>query len=93
MSAGALDDKAIARVELIAPLGSLRELVEQNRTFDQSPELFCFGLLEQFDVKDLAALVAPRPVVIREPSDRAKKEFAGLAAWYRRLGSEHDPLK
>jgi len=29
-----------------------------------SPELFCFGLLEHFDVKQLAALVAPRPVAL-----------------------------
>ena len=27
-----------------------------------APELFCFGLLEWFDVKQLTALVAPRPV-------------------------------
>jgi hypothetical protein len=92
LCAAALDTE-IARVEVIAPLGSLKELIEQDRTFDQSPELFCFGLLEHFDVKDLAALVAPRPVVVRQPDERARKEFAGLAAWYRKLGSPHDPLK
>jgi hypothetical protein len=26
------------------------------------PEAFCFGLLERFDIKQLAALVAPRRV-------------------------------
>lgn len=93
LTAAALEENAIGRVELNAPLGSLKELIEQNRTFEQSPELFCFGLLEQFDVKDLAALVVPRPVVIRQPSDRGKKEFAGLADLYRSLGKEHDPLK
>src|SRR5262249_7170831 len=93
LCAAALDVESITRVEVIAPLGSLKELIEQNKTFDQSPELFCFGLLEHFDVKDLAALVAPRPVVFRQPDDRARKEFAGLAAWYRKLGSDHDPLK
>ena len=93
LAAAALEENAIRRVELIAPLGSLKELIEENKTFDQSPELFCFGLLEHFDVKDLAALVAPRPVVVREPGDRGRKEFAGLASWYRRLGSDHDPLK
>jgi hypothetical protein len=93
LCAAALEEKVIKRVEIINPLGSLKELIEQDKTFDQSPELFCFGLLERFDVKDLAALVAPRPVVIRQPDERTKKEFAGLAAWYRKLGSENGPLK
>jgi hypothetical protein len=93
LSAAALDTESTTRVELIAPLGSLKELIEQNKTFDQSPELFCFGLLEHFDVKDLAALVAPRPVVIRQPGDRVRKEFTGLAAWYKALGADHDPLR
>jgi hypothetical protein len=91
--AAALEEKAIGRVEVIAPLGSLKELIEQNRTLNQSPELFCFGLLERFDVKDLAALVAPRPVVIRNPSERAKTEFGSLGAYYKILGTNHDPLK
>jgi hypothetical protein len=93
LAAAALEEKAIGRVEAIAPLGSLKELIEKNQTLEQSPELFCFGLLEQFDVKHLAALVAPRPVVVRTPSDRAKGELAALAEWYKTLGKEHDPLK
>lgn len=93
LAAAALEEKAIGRVEVISPLGSLKELIEENRTLEQSPELFCFGLLERFDVKHLAALVAPRPVVIRQPSPRAKAEFATLATWYQRLASDHDPLK
>jgi hypothetical protein len=93
LAAAALEDKAISRVEVIAPLGSLKEVIEQNRTLDQSPELFSFGLLERFDVKHLAAVVAPRPVVVRSPGDRARTEFAGLARWYTLLGTTHDPLK
>jgi hypothetical protein len=92
-AAAALDDKTIGRVEVISPTGSLKQIVEANRAFNESPELFCFGLLERFDVKDLAALVAPRPVVIRNPDERSRKEFADLVGWYRLLGSEHDPLK
>ncbi len=38
----------------------------QNRKFEQMPELFCFGLLEAFDIEQLRALVAPRPVVAGE---------------------------
>ncbi len=93
LAAAALDDKAIGRVELVAPLGSLKEIIEANRGFNESPELFCFGLLKEFDVKDLAVLVAPRPVVVRNANDRARKELATLSGWYRELGSEHDPFK
>ena len=42
---------------------------------------------------EFAAMVAPRPVVVKKPSDRAKKEFAKLAAWYKALGTDFDPLK
>ena len=68
-------------------------MIENNRAVATTPELFCFGLLEQFDVADLAALVAPRPVVVKKPSERARKEFARLKEWYRALGADHDPLR
>ena len=61
-------------------------------TVRQKPELFCFGLLECCDVKQLAALVAPRPVRFVEPGQRVKDELGGLGAWYRMLGAEFDPL-
>lgn len=62
--AAALEEKAIAGLELRQPLNSLRELIEKNIGVNQQPELFCFGLLEQFDVPQLRALVAPRAVVV-----------------------------
>ena len=61
--AAALEGKAIAGLELRNPLGSLKEIIAKNVGVNQQPELFCFGLLEQFDVPQLRALVAPRPVV------------------------------
>jgi hypothetical protein len=67
-------------------------MVEGNWPVSRAPELFCFGLLEECDLAHLVALVAPRPVVFHGPSNRAKTETAGLAAWYRLLGAEHDPL-
>ncbi|MHC4404310.1 MAG: alpha/beta hydrolase family protein [Planctomycetota bacterium] len=91
--AAALEDKAIGRVELCQSLGSLKEIIEGNWGANQKPELFCFGLLEAFDVKQIAALVAPRPVELRDPSDRAKVELTGLAAWYRLWGEEWDPVR
>ncbi|MBI5760807.1 MAG: acetylxylan esterase [Planctomycetales bacterium] len=65
LTAAALDARTISAVELHQPLTSLKLVLEQNRTFDQSPELFCFGLLESFDVPQLKELIAPRPVSIQ----------------------------
>jgi dienelactone hydrolase len=93
LTAAALEPAAVAGLELHGALGGFKELIEQNRTVEQYPELFCFGLLEQFDVAQLVALVAPRPVRFVEPSDRTRKELAGLKAWYALLGKECDPLK
>jgi len=90
--AAALEPKAVAAIELHGSLGSLKEAIERDWTVSQRPELFCFGLLESFDVKQLAALVAPRPVRFVDPSDRVRRETADLAAWYDTLGHEHDPL-
>jgi len=73
--------------------GSLREVIERNWGVNQTPEMFCFGLLEIFDVEHLAALVAPRPVRFVAPSDRVKRELGGLRAWYEMLGSPFDPLQ
>jgi hypothetical protein len=87
-----LAEKAVGRVELHGSYGSLKDVLEQNATVDKTPELFCFGLLEGFDVKHLTALAAPRPVVFAAPSARAKTELAGLKAWYATLGSDFSPL-
>ncbi len=89
--AAGLEEKAVGRVELDGSLGSLREVIEQNWSVTEKPELFCFGLLEAFDVKQLTALVAPRPVRFIGASDRAKAEVPELRAWYRLLGGEFEP--
>lgn len=88
LTAAALEPVAIGSTRLHGALGSLQEVIETNGSVDKTPELFCFGLLEQFDVLHLAALAAPNPVEFVEPSDRAKSELAELAAWYRTLGVE-----
>jgi hypothetical protein len=54
--------------------------------------MFCFGLLEDFDVKQLIALYAPRPVAVVQPSERARKELADLKDFYKTLGKDFDPL-
>lgn len=91
--AAALEESAIGEVQLHNPLGSLKEVIQQNWTVSQKPELFCFGLLEAFDVKQLAALVAPRPVKFVGAGDRAKSELADLGTYYRVWGRQFEPLK
>ncbi len=90
--AAGLERRAIGEVRLHGSLGSLKEIIESNWTYAQAPELFCFGLLERFDVKQLAALVAPRPVTFCAPSPRVKSELSGLRNWYALLGRQFDPL-
>jgi hypothetical protein len=90
--AAALEEKAVGGLELHGALGSLKEVIEQSRSVDQVPEMFCFGLLEAADVKQLAALVAPRPLRLPGAGARAKKELSDLKGWYGVLGRDFDPL-
>ena len=55
-------EPSIASVELNQQLASLREVIEKDWTMEKTPEMFCFGLLGEFDLKDIEAMVAPRPV-------------------------------
>ena len=63
--AATLEEQAIGSLERQSHLASLKTLVETNRSVDASPELFCFGLLESFDIPQLELLVAPRPIRTR----------------------------
>lgn len=90
--AAGLEERAIGSLELRGSLGSLKEPIEQKVLYQAAPEYFCFGLLEAFDIKHLVAIAAPQPVRFIAPSDRARKELTGLAAWYRTLGRDFDPL-
>lgn len=63
LTAAALETDAISAVELHQPFGSLKEVIEQNLRIPDGPEMFCFGLLKEFDLPQIQELVAPRPVV------------------------------
>ena len=78
LMAAALESRGIASVELRQPLGSLKQVIENNWGVNQFPELMCFGLLEAFDIKQMAALVAPRALLIAQPDERAWQEFEGF---------------
>lgn len=90
--AAALETDAIESLQLSNSFSSLKEILEQDLSVNKTPDLFCFGLLEYFDVKQLAALVAPRQVSFVAPSDRAQTELAGLKGFYSVCGAEYDPL-
>ena len=91
--AAALSPTNIASVDVRGAHGSLKEIIAAGMGANQTPELFCFGLLEEFDVLQITALSAPRPVRFHEPSDRAKEELKQLARFYQTLGSKFDPLR
>lgn len=60
--AAALEPDAISGLAQRDAMSSLREVITGNLTVMQRPEQFCFGLLREFDVLQIKALVAPRPV-------------------------------
>ena len=70
--AGVLEEKAIAGLVLSGSFKSLKDVITQNKSANQAPELFCFGLLEEFDIPQLTALVAPRPVQMRGGEKQAQ---------------------
>jgi hypothetical protein len=90
--AAGLDETAIGDLELHGALRSLKEPLEQKVLFQAAPEVFCFGLLESFDIKQLTALSALRRVRFVESSSRARSELRGLEGWYRTLGVSYQPL-
>ena len=75
--AAALDTN-IQSVDWYHPLGSLRQVIEENLTLEDGPELFCFGLLGRFDIKDIAGLIAPRSLSLHDASQRAISELSAV---------------
>lgn len=58
----ALEATAVSGVVLEESFNTLAEIVVRDITARQAPEFFCFGLFESFDIPEIQALVAPRPV-------------------------------
>jgi len=91
--AGALEPIAIRSLNLTDSFGSLKEIIEENTSAGKKPDLFCFGLLEYFDVKQLVALSAPREITFTSPSDRVQSEIAELKDFYSLIGAEFTPFE
>lgn len=62
LAACALHPEQIEEVSLENLPGSLKDLIENQAPFEEHPALFCFGLLEYFDIPTLTALCDPVPV-------------------------------
>jgi len=60
--AAAIEPDAIAGVTVHGAWASLKQVLEQNISAQQMPEMFAFGLLTEFDVPEIVELVRPRPV-------------------------------
>jgi hypothetical protein len=90
-------EEAIGTVEMNGSLGSLKEVMEKDWTMEKTPEMFCFGLLEAFDLSHIAAMAVPRKVIFNAPGERVKFEMghlgAGLKAWYGMWGEDWEVLR
>ena len=89
--AAAIEPTAIAELELRGLPGSLKEPIESKTPFNLAPDRFCFGLLAEFDVPQILALVAPRRVLVDKPSPRARAELSVMKPWYATLGLDFNP--
>lgn len=76
--AAALGDVDLQSLRLHNSLGSLEELIEQNKGMNEVPEAFCFGLLEHFDIPQLTALAGPGRIQFSGVTDRCRKELEPL---------------
>ena len=79
LTAAALEKDAVGSVALTGSFGSLKEIIEQNMDVNKGPELFTFGLLEHFDIRQLQAMVQPRAVAFINPSPRVLEELPEVA--------------
>ena len=85
--ATAIEPDAIRGAELSGSLSSLKQLIDEDKTVESLPELFAFGLLAQFDIRQIAALAAPRSLTFRGCDERARRELAPLESWNALFGT------
>lgn len=57
--AAALEPTAIGGLKQHDALPSLKDVILKDKTMENAPELFCYGLLERFDVPQILALGPP----------------------------------
>lgn len=89
LAAGAVDETLIQRVVTVEAPVSLKLLIEDRVPYEECPSLYCFGLLEAFDIRELIGLIAPRPVEMIRPAGapaRIDAELMLLRELYARFG-------
>ncbi len=59
LTTAALDPESLSRVEIKDGFSSLKQIISKDMNVSQAPELFCFGLLESFDIPQLKQLAKP----------------------------------
>ena len=69
LMASALYDGEVDEVVLHRGLSSLRRLIDAPGRYESMSSLFCFGLLQSFDIEDLIALIHPARVDLRSVAD------------------------
>jgi dienelactone hydrolase len=77
LTAAALEPAAVDRLVTVDLPVSLELLIEENESYNDHPSLFCFGLLEQFDIPEMLGLVVSRQVdLIKTAGDKERVEAA-----------------
>ncbi|MBM3265880.1 MAG: hypothetical protein FJY97_21005, partial [candidate division Zixibacteria bacterium] len=85
LTASALSGTSVSQVTLRECLPTLKRLIEQATPYEDAAPLFCFGLLETFDIRELVGLLAPTPVDIF--CDGNGTELLRLRELYARFGT------
>ncbi len=83
--ATALEEKISGAIAVEVPV-SLKLLIENKVPYNDCPSLFCFGLLEEFDVRELIGLIIPRQVSLICPEgdpSRVNEELAPVRKLYK----------
>jgi hypothetical protein len=77
----------IEKLELIELPVSLKQLIKNKIEYDKYPELYCFGLLRYFDIKEYIGMAAPANVQIVNAvgkKEMMEKEFEPLKEFYQK---------
>jgi dienelactone hydrolase len=89
--AAALGSRRVDELIALDLPASLKLLIEERREYDACPELFAFGLLEQFDVREILGMTAARRILLVQPSGgaaRVQQELGPVVEFSRRLAVE-----
>lgn len=79
-------EDGVGRLELSHSLPTLRQVIDKNREVNEGPELFCFGLLAEFDVATILSLAAAREITLRDVDRQSRDAFAPLCERLRLAG-------